>query len=49
MYREFASIWANLVAKNDLQDYQREGMALFFKPIARRFGLIGEFKDIGVL
>ena len=49
MYRDFATTWANLVSVSGLPEYQREGMALFFKPIARRFGLIGEFKEIGVI
>ena len=49
MYRDFATNWAEVVSKTGLQDYQKEGMALFFKPIAKRFGLINEFKEIGVI
>ena len=49
MYRDFATNWARAVAGVNLQDYQKEGMALFFKPIAKRFGLINEFKEIGVI
>lgn len=49
MYRDFATTWANLAATSDLPEYQKEGMALFFRPIARRFGLIGEFREIGVI
>ena len=49
MYRDFATNWAAVTAKTGLQDYQKEGMALFFKPIAKRFGLINEFKEIGVI
>ena len=49
MYRDFATTWVNVVASTGLPEYQKEGMALFFKPIARRFGLIGEFRKIGVI
>ena len=49
MYRGFATNWAKFTADMDLSERQRRGMALFFKPIARRFGLISEFRDIGVI
>jgi hypothetical protein len=49
MYRDFATTWANAVDSSGLPEYQKEGMALFFRPIARRFGLIGEFRAIGVI
>jgi hypothetical protein len=49
MYRDFATNWAAVISKTGLQEYQKEGMSLFFKPIAKRFGLIGEFKEIGVI
>ena len=49
MYRDFATNWANAVDSSGLPEYQKEGMALFFRPIARRFGLIGEFRAIGVI
>lgn len=48
-YLEFATNWANTTASMNLTERQRRGMALFFKPIARRFGLVKEFRDIGVL
>lgn len=48
-YKDFATNWANLTSTMDLSERQRRGMALFFRPIARRFGLIQEFKDIGVI
>jgi hypothetical protein len=49
MYRDFATNWASITSTMDLTERQRRGMALFFKPIARRFGLTKEFKDIGVI
>lgn len=48
-YKDFATNWAKLTASMELTERQRKGMALFFKPIARRFGLIQKFKDIGVI
>lgn len=48
-YRDFAVSWSRVAAGMDLTERQRRGMALFFRPIARRFGLIQEFKDIGVI
>jgi hypothetical protein len=38
-----------LTADMDLSDEIRRGMALFFKPIGRRFGLIREFRNVGVI
>jgi hypothetical protein len=49
MYRTFATNWSDFAKQADLTDTQRRGMNLFFKPIARRFGLINEFKEIGVI
>lgn len=48
-YRELATNWKKLTANTDLSERQRRGMALFFRPIARRFGLVQEFKSIGVI
>ena len=48
-YRDFATNWAKFTACIDLSERQRRGMSLFFKPIAKRFGLVQEFKDIGVI
>ena len=48
-YRNFATNWARFTADLNLTERQRRGMSLFFKPIARRFGLIQEFRDIGVI
>ncbi len=49
MFREFAANWARATEHLDLTDLQRVGMALFFRPFARRFGLVKEFKRLGVL
>lgn len=48
-YRDFATNWMKAAESLKLSDRQRLGMALFFKPIARRFGLTQDFKDIGVI
>lgn len=49
MYRDFANNWAKFASNNELSDRQYKGMALFFKPIARRFGLIEEFRTLGII
>lgn len=49
MYKDLAINWAKFTENVELTDYQRKGMALFFKPIARRFGLIKEFRNISVI
>jgi hypothetical protein len=48
-YRDFATNWAKFTSNMELTERQRRGMALFFKPIAKRFGLVKDFKDIGVI
>lgn len=48
-YKDFATNWAKFTSTMDLTERQRRGMALFFKPIAKRFGLVQEFRDIGVI
>jgi hypothetical protein len=49
MYKDFAASWSKLAENMELTEEQKRGMTLFFKPIARRFGLINEFRAIGVL
>jgi hypothetical protein len=44
-----ASTWMSLATGMKLTVPQKTGMRLFFKPIARRFGLTKDFKDIGVI
>lgn len=48
-YRKVVTNWLTLAADMNLSKKQRKGMSLFFKSIARRFGLIKEFRDLGVL
>ena len=49
MYKDLATNWAKFAGYIELTDEQRRGMALFFKPIARRFGLTKEFKNLSVI
>jgi hypothetical protein len=49
MYRDMAARWIKWAETADLADEQRLGVALFFKSIGRRFGLINEFREIGVI
>lgn len=49
VYLEFATNWAKHAETMNLSEKQIRGMKLFFKPIARRFGLVKEFREIGVI
>lgn len=50
MYRRMAESWkAWADSVGPLEEDQLKGMALFFRHIGKRFGLINEFKDIGVI
>lgn len=49
MFRELASQWKSWAEDTNLTDDQTRGMALFFRHIGKRFGLIQEFRDIGVI
>lgn len=49
MYKDLAVSWCKFADGLNLTDLQKTGMRLFFRPIARRFGLVKEFKNIGVL
>lgn len=49
VFREFAHLWKQHIETLDLTDTQRKGMALFFSSIGRRFGLMKEFRGIGVI
>jgi hypothetical protein len=49
MYREMAARWSKWAATAKLTSDQRHGMTLFFKSIGRRFGLINEFRELGVI
>lgn len=48
-YRNLASSWARWAETNKVTTDQKKGITLFFRSIGRRFGLISEFKEIGVI
>lgn len=50
MYRAMAASWkAWADSSTTITSKQIRGMSLFFKHIGKRFGLIQEFRDIGVI
>ena len=50
MYRELATRWkAWADSTTSLTADQVKGMSVFFSCIGKRFGLLTEFKDIGVI
>lgn len=50
MYRNLAINWKKFTDEHmHLTAPQKTGMRLFFIPIAERFGLTKDFRDIGVL
>ena len=49
MYRNLALRWAKWAAGSNLTDKEAEGVSMFFKSIAVRFGLVNEFKELGVI
>lgn len=49
MYRDLAIRWAKWAATSNLTERELEGVSMFFKSIAKRFGLIKEFREIGVI
>lgn len=49
MYRELAQHWKAWADNSDISETQRIGMSFFFRHIGRRFGLLSEFKEIGVI
>lgn len=49
MYRSMAESWKAWADDSQIPEIQRLGMGFFFKHIGKRFGLINEFKDIGVI
>ena len=49
MFRDLASTWKAWAEDAHLDESQVRGMSLFFRHIGKRFGLITEFKDIGVI
>jgi hypothetical protein len=49
VYRELASKWTKWSNTANLTAAETEGMAKFFGHIAKRFGLIKEFKELGII
>ncbi len=49
MYRKLAQHWKSWAVDANLSESEVKGMALFFRHIGDRFGLITEFKDMGVV
>jgi hypothetical protein len=49
MYRELAQRWMKWSTTTNLTDDQIRGVSMFFRSIAVRFGLIKEFREIGVI
>ena len=47
-YKTFATRWAAWAEGADLTAVEAEGMSKFFRSIAKRFGLMQEFTDLGV-
>jgi hypothetical protein len=48
-YREMAEKWCRWRATAELTQTESEGIAKFFWQLARRFGLIGEFRELGII
>ena len=49
MYRELAARWARWSENRCLTATESAGVSLFFRQIARRFGLTNEFRDLGII
>ena len=48
-YRELAEKWAKWSATTQLTETEIQGISKFFWQLARRFGLIGEFRELGII
>ena len=49
MYKKLAVQWKLWADQANLSESQVRGMSIFFRRIGKRFGLINEFKEIGVI
>ena len=49
MYRDMAVRWKRWADTVELSEQELRGVSKFFNDIAIRFGLISEFKEIGVI
>ena len=48
-YKIFAARWASWAEGANLSTMEVEGMSKFFKSIAKRFGLVQDFVELGIL
>jgi hypothetical protein len=48
-YKIFAARWASWAEGANLSAMEVEGMSKFFKSIAKRFGLVQDFAELGIL
>lgn len=49
LYRHFAIMWAEWSKTTELSETVTHGISSFFKPAAKRFGLVTEFRQLGIL
>lgn len=49
LYRHFATMWVEWSKTTELSEIVIHGISNFFKPAAKRFGLITEFRQLGIL
>lgn len=49
MFRELAISWSIFALARHLPDIQMKGMKIFFRSIGKRFGLLTDFKKLGVI
>ena len=49
IYRDMAKRWLKWAHTANLSEDECKGVSLFFKSIAKRFGLIEEFRSLGVI
>jgi hypothetical protein len=49
MYRDLANRWVKWASSANLTEEEVIGINKFFKSIAVRFGLIKEFREIGII
>lgn len=47
-YKTFATRWASWAEGAELTAMEVEGMTKFFRPIAKRFGLVQDFAELGI-
>lgn len=49
MYKDMATRWKRWATTLELSEMEVEGVSRFFRSIGKRFGLLTEFKEIGVI